>query len=84
MSVSWKIISYLNELNVEILVSFVSNGTLLTKEIAKILQNKGVLFGVSLDGNKYVHDLHRKNIKGEKTYDSIITNIESIEKNFKK
>ena len=68
-----------NELNVEILVSFVSNGTLLTKEIAKILQNKGVLFGVSLDGNKYVHDLHRKNIKGEKTYDSIITNIESIE-----
>ena len=52
-------------------------------DFAKILQNKGVLFGVSLDGNKYVHDLHRKNIKGEKTYDSIITNIESIENNMR-
>lgn len=67
-----------NKLNKEILVSFVSNGVLLTKEIATLLQNEGILFGVSIDGNKKNHDDHRKDQSGQPTYNKIINNISSI------
>ena len=68
-----------NKINKEILVSFVCNGTLLSKEVAKILQKNEILFGVSLDGNEYIHNLHRKTIKDEDTYDTIINNVKNIE-----
>ena len=67
-----------NKLNKEVLVSFVCNGTLLNEEISSILQNHGILFGVSIDGNENIHDLHRKNIHGEGTYKGIINNVNSI------
>lgn len=67
-----------NELKKEILVSFVCNGSLLSAEIASILQNQGILFGVSLDGDEAIHDEHRKTISGEKTYRRILNNVESI------
>ena len=68
-----------NKIKREILVSFVSNGTLLTKEIAKILQNNGILFGVSLDGDEHIHNLHRYDQKGNSTFNTIISNIKNIE-----
>ena len=67
-----------DRLNREVLVQFVSNGTLLTSEVAEILQNNGILFGVSIDGNKYIHNLHRKTKDGKDTYDLILNNIKSI------
>lgn len=67
-----------NNIKREILVLFVSNGTLLNKNVAKILQDNGILFGVSLDGNKLIHDKHRKTIFGENTYDLIINNVKNI------
>ena len=68
-----------NRIRKEVLVSFVCNGTLLSKEVANILQKKGILFGVSLDGNEYVHNLHRKTVKGEDTYKTVIENVKAIE-----
>ncbi len=68
-----------NRIGKEVLVSFVSNGTLLSTEIASVLQKNGILFGVSLDGNEYVHNLHRKTNKGEDTYQTIINNVKNIE-----
>ena len=67
-----------NRIGKEVLVSFVSNGTLLSTEIASVLQKNGILFGVSLDGNEYVHNLHRKTNKGEDTYQTIINNVKNI------
>ena len=67
-----------NRINKEVLVSFVSNGTLLSTEIATILQKKGILFGVSLDGNEIIHNKHRKTIKGEDTYKTILDNVNAI------
>jgi len=67
-----------NKINREILVSFVCNGTLLTKEIAELLQKKGILFGVSLDGNESIHNKHRKTIDGKDTYKDIIDNVDNI------
>ena len=67
-----------NKINREVLVSFVCNGTLLTKEVAELLQRKGILFGVSLDGNELIHNKHRKTKDGNDTYKTIIDNVNSI------
>lgn len=68
-----------DEIQKEVLVQFVSNGTLLSPTIAKVLQAEGILFGVSLDGNKTTHDKHRKSRNGSLTFDSILHNVRSIE-----
>ena len=70
---------YSNKLKREVLVSFVCNGTLLNKYVVSILQKNGILFGVSLDGNEYIHNLHRKTKNDENTYDWIINNVKNIE-----
>ncbi len=68
-----------DELKREVLPMLVCNGTLLSKENAEFLQDLGVLFGVSLDGAKAVHDLYRKDKVGNGTFDKIINNVLSIE-----
>ncbi len=67
-----------DELNVEVLPTFVCNGTLLSPIVAEILQKNGILFGVSLDGDKETHDLYRKDKNGESTYSEIIHNVLQI------
>ncbi len=68
-----------DEIKVEVLPQFVCNGTLLTPSIVKTLQDSGILFGISLDGNKYIHDKHRKDIFGGPTFEKIMDNIKKIE-----
>lgn len=68
-----------NELKVEILVQFVTNGYLLTSSIADILQRNNILFGISLDGNEITHNSHRKNLGKKGTYETIVSNIEKID-----
>lgn len=68
-----------DEIRKEVLPQFVCNGTLLTSSVAKVLQKEGILFGVSLDGDKATHDLHRKDAFGRPTFDCIINNVKSIE-----
>ena len=58
---------------------FVCNGTLLTKEVAEKLQKANVLFGVSIDGTKKIHDKNRAFRDGSGSFDKIIKNIEDIE-----
>lgn len=67
-----------DELNVEVLPTFVCNGTLLSPIVAEILQKNGILFGVSLDSDKETHDLYRKDKNGEGTYSEIIHNVLQI------
>lgn len=62
----------------EVLPQFVCNGTLLTPTVAKALQDKGILFGVSLDGNQETHDKYRKDAFGKPTFQCIIENIRGI------
>ncbi len=68
-----------NEKRVEIIPMLVSNGVLLTSKIAKCLQDNGVLFGISLDGSKENHNKHRVTLDGKATFDTILSNIKSIE-----
>lgn len=67
-----------NELNREVLVQLVSNGVLIDSLTAEILQKNGILFGVSLDGNEYIHDKHRKTKDGKSTYQLILNNVNNI------
>ncbi len=67
-----------NELSREVLVQLVCNGTLLDLLTADILQKNGILFGVSLDGNEFVHDKHRKTRDGKPTYQTILSNVNNI------
>lgn len=69
-----------NLLKREVLLMLVCNGTLLNKENVDFLQELGILFGVSLDGDKNIHDLYRKDKKGIGTYETIINNVLAIEK----
>ena len=64
----------------EILVSFVTNGYLLTKEVVNVLQNSGIIFGISIDGDKITHNKKRKTISEQDTYDIILNNVKNIEK----
>jgi radical SAM protein with 4Fe4S-binding SPASM domain len=67
-----------NELRLEVLPMLVCNGTLLSSENVKLLQESGVLFGVSIDGPKYIHDLYRRDLFGKGTFDRIISNVSRI------
>ena len=68
-----------DKLGKEVLVSFICNGTLLSSEIANILQKKKVLFGISLDGLKIFHDKRRLFCDGKGSFDKIMNNFQAIE-----
>ena len=67
-----------NEIHKHILLQFVCNGTLLTEEKVKRLQDAGILFGVSIDGTKKAHNENRVDRGGKGTFDTIIKNVKAI------
>lgn len=67
-----------DELRREVLPMLVCNGTLLSRQMVDVLQKHGILFGVSLDGIKEIHDRHRKSRDGNPTFDLIMENVKSI------
>ncbi len=64
----------------DFVVSFVTNGILLNKKIIKTLQKKNILFGISLDGPKDIHNFFRRDKLNQPTYDLIMKNIKVIKK----
>lgn len=67
------------ELRREILVTFVTNGTLLSPDIVHLLQENEIIFGISIDGTKKIHDSARRTAGGSPTFDRIIRNVRAIE-----
>ena len=55
-----------------------TNGLLLTGKNYKKLQDNNIGFGISLDGIKDVHNSHRVDLNGNKTFDMLIKRIEDI------
>ncbi len=67
------------EIRKEINVSFVTNGTLLTKEtIEKIQNTEIILYGISIDGPRRYHDNNRVFVNNKGTYKEIFHNIKNI------
>lgn len=65
-----------NELyNLKIQYGLISNGTILTQEIADFIIKRNILFRISMDGYKYTHDKYRCLNNKNDSYDKIIENI---------
>ena len=67
-----------NELKREVLPMIATNGTLLNSQMVDELRKAGILFGVSLDGNRKNNDFYRKDIIGNGVYGRVIGNIRKI------
>lgn len=65
----------------KIIPQLVTNGVLLTPKVAKSLQKHLVLFGISIDGYKELHDKNRKDSFATGTYDVIVSNYRKIKNN---
>jgi uncharacterized protein len=55
-----------------------TNGTLLSDDVVDYLVNNDFRLSISLDGSKEEHDINRKFINGEGSFDTIINNIRNI------
>ncbi|MBI9008762.1 MAG: SPASM domain-containing protein [Tenericutes bacterium] len=67
-----------DDLKREVLPMIVTNGLLLTEKVVKRLRESGVLFGVSLDGDKKTNDIYRYDYLGNGTYKRVISNVKKI------
>ena len=55
-----------------------TNGSLLTKDICRFLDENGVSIGVSIDGEKDCHNSNRIDENGNGTYELVVENIKKI------
>ncbi len=63
----------------ELLISISSNGTLLNDQIIDFLIKHNVLYQISIDGDKEIHDLNRKFKTSDiGTFDTILKNLQRI------
>ncbi len=67
------------ESGVDIVVNFICNGTLLTKDVVKQLQSHNILFGVSVDGLNKSGKSFRHYQNERDVFDDVIDNIKGIE-----
>ncbi|MDR2656016.1 MAG: Cys-rich peptide radical SAM maturase CcpM [Oscillospiraceae bacterium] len=66
----------------DINLTITTNGTLLTADIMDFLVAANFNIMLSMDGNKDVHDRHRKFINGQGTYDKVMRNLLYIKNNY--
>ncbi|WP_066889051.1 anaerobic sulfatase maturase [Clostridium nigeriense] len=60
--------------------SLQTNGTLITDEWAEFFSKNNFLIGLSLDGNKDIHNLNRVNYKNEETFNKVMRGIKLLQK----
>lgn len=58
-----------------------TNATLINDEWSEFFRENNWLVGVSIDGPRHLHDLYRKNHKGESSFDAVLEGIESLNRN---
>lgn len=57
-----------------------TNGTLINEEFAKFFRDNKFLIGVSLDGNKEIHNLNRVNYVNDGSFNEVMKGIELLKK----
>lgn len=70
-----------NRIGKEVTPMLSTNGLLLTPRMVSLLQKHGVLFGVSIDGYKKLHDKYRVDMMNNVTFDSTKNNVLKIRHN---
>lgn len=74
--VEWMISELLSIFKDKVRFSFSTNGLLLIEEVIDRLVNiQNTFVNVTIDGNKYMHDKHRRTVSGNGSYDIIIRNL---------
>lgn len=77
--ISKELISFCKEKNIFYTASIMTNGYLLTQEIADLLYNLKVnKYQITIDGIGKTHDYTRHLVNGQGTYDKIIENLKKI------
>lgn len=66
---------------VQIEYSIQTNGTLITEEWAEFFRDNHFLVGLSLDGTKDLHDLYRKDPRGNGSYKLVLRALRILQKN---
>ena len=57
-----------------------TNGTLLTDEWCEFLKDNDFLVGISIDGPKPLHDVHRVTKRGEGTFDKVMRGLRLLQR----
>ena len=69
--------------NKMVVFSMTTNGTLLTKDVIEYLVKKGFMLTISLDGDRVLHDKHRKFPTREGSFGLVYSNMKYIYENFR-
>lgn len=66
--------------NIQIENAIQTNGVLITDDWAKFLKEHNFLVGLSIDGNKEMHDAYRKDKRGKGSYDLVVKGLNYLQK----
>lgn len=72
------IYDYLKKADVRFHLLIQTNGILLTDEVARQLHDRNIDVGVSIDGCQTIHDMHRKDLGYQPTYDKVCDGIKHL------
>lgn len=61
--------------SVKIYFSIQTNGTMLDEAWAKFLKKEQFLVGISIDGNAFLHNMHRVDAEGNGSYDKVMQGL---------
>lgn len=75
LSINRFVLNLKEKLKINIFCQFATNGMLLEPKISSLLKQSGILFGVSLDGNKAKSEKSRRGLD----YEKVCENIQKIE-----
>ena len=78
---AFQIADSLNNTEFKIKHNFQTNGTLITQEWCDFIKDNNVNISVSIDGPDFLHNINRKNLKGNDTFNEVIRGIELLNKN---
>ncbi|MEI3469825.1 MAG: hypothetical protein V8Q76_14790 [Bacteroides intestinalis] len=83
--INWIISELKKEFAEKVKILALTNGLALTETVVDwICTFNKFLVNVTLDGNKFMHDKHRRTISGNGSYDVIIKNLELFKDNIEK
>lgn len=60
--------------------AFQTNGTLITEDWCRLFHDHNFLVGISIDGPREIHDMHRTNVAGKASFDQVMAAIDLFKK----
>ena len=73
-----KIQDYYNDTDIEVKMVIETNATLINKDIANELYKRNFGIGISIDGNRKTHNIQRKFMNGNGSYNAVLNGIRTL------